>query len=151
MRYFVAALLVATTGCGDSTAPADVIPEAVAGAWDAAPYCLPECGFTLVRLDNPADSVNFVSGLQQSFLFTITTTGRFDLTSPGGAGTIRGRAWAEGSAIIFRDQSGVQDTADYTLTGDYLGLMFRSVTTQFDFDGDNVGDPSTIRARFRRQ
>lgn len=153
MRYFVAALALActTAACGDTAGPAAVISEELAGTWEAAEHCLPECGFTLQRLDNPADSVNFVSSLQQTFTFTLTTSGRFGLTAPGGGSTIRGEAYTEGSMMIFRDQAGAQDTADYALAGAYLALTFRSITSSFDFDGDGVGDPSIVRARFEKQ
>lgn len=153
MRHFFSLSVLALTvgACGDSAGPSDMIPETLSGFWEAAPSCLPECGFTLVRIDNPADSVNFVSGLQQTFVLNMTTSGRFNLLSAGGGTTIRGRVEAVGQMLILRDEEGTQDTADWTLEGEYLGLRFRSVTEQFDFDGDGVGDPSTIRARFRRQ
>ena len=153
MRHLFSVLLAGLTvaACGDSAGPSDLIPQELAGAWLAAPECLPQCGFTLMRISNPADSVNFVSGLQQTFLMTLTTSGRFGLTGLGGASTIRGRVEAEGAMLILRDEAGAQDTADYTLQGEYLGLAFRGVAEQFDFDGDGVGDPAMVRARFRRE
>jgi hypothetical protein len=153
MRYFLAVPVLAllAASCGDGSGPSDMIPEELAGTWEAAPSCLPECGFTLVRISNPADSVNFVSGLQQTFVLSLTTSGRFGLTAPGGGGTVRGRVHAEGAMLILRDEAGTQDTADYALSGEYLALQFRGVTDQFDFDADGEGDPSMVRARFRRQ
>jgi hypothetical protein len=153
MRYLFAASLLATAlgACGDGSGPSDLIPAELEGSWEAAPSCLPNCGFTLIRIDNPADSVNFVSSLEQTFLLTLTGSGRFGLTAVGGGSTIRGRVHAEGTMLILRDEAGTQDTADYTLSGEYLGLAFRGVATQFDFDADGIGDPSMVRARFRRQ
>ncbi|HSK21356.1 MAG TPA: hypothetical protein VK912_19525 [Longimicrobiales bacterium] len=153
MRHLFSVLMagLVLAGCGDSAGPSDVIPPELAGSWLAAPACLPECGFTLMRISNPADSVNFVSGLQQTFRVTLTTSGRFNLTGLGGASSIRGFAEAVGSMLILRDEAGTQDTADYTLQGEYLGLTFRGVAEQFDFDGDGVGDPAMVRARFRRE
>lgn len=153
MRYLFAALTVsgALVACGDGTGPSDAIPAELAGTWEAAPSCLPNCGFTLIRIDNPADSVNFVSGLDLTFFLTLSPGGRFDLTGEGGVGTVRGEARAEGSLLIMRDEAGTQDTADYALAGEYLGLSFRGVAEQFDFDGDGEGDPSMVRAWFRRR
>ena len=153
MRHLFALSLLAgaLAACGDGSGPSDVIAAEIAGNWQAAPSCLPECGFTLIRIDNPADSVNFVSGLQQTFLLLLSTTGRFELTAASGAGSVRGQAHTEGTLLIMRDDAGAQDTADYTLAGEYLTLAFRGVTEQFDFDADGVGDPSRVRARFERQ
>lgn len=153
MRHFFSLLLLAVTvtSCGDGEGPTDMIPAELEGSWEAAPSCVPDCGFTLARIDNPADSVNFVSALQQTFVLSLTLSGRFSLASTSGGTTIRGRAHTEGSMLIVRDDAGAQDTADYTLQNDVLGLRFRNVTEQFDFDDDGVGDPSTIRAYFRRQ
>lgn len=153
MRHLFALSLLAVVlaACGDGSGPSDVIAAEIAGTWEAAPSCLPECGFTLIRIDNPADSVNFVSGLQQTFVLILSPTGRFDLTALGGAGFVRGRAHTEGTLLIMRDDAGAQDTADYTLSGAYLTLAFRGVTEQFDFDADGEGDPSRVRARFERQ
>jgi hypothetical protein len=152
MRYFFAApVLALAVACGDSAGPSDMISAELAGSWEAAPSCLPECGVTLIRIDNPADSVNFVSSLQQTFLLTMTRSGRFDLAAAGGIGTVRGRVEQVGSMLILRDDAGTRDTADFTLSGEYLRLSFRGVTEQFDFDGDGVGDPAMVRARFRRQ
>lgn len=153
MRHlFSLSLLVVTVGaCGDGAGPSNLIPAELEGSWEAAPSCVPDCGFTLVRIDNPADSVNFVSALQQTFVLGLTQSGRFSLTSASGGTTIRGRVHAEGSMLIVRDDEGAQDTADYVLQNDRLDLRFRGVTEQFDFDDDGQGDPSTIRARFRRQ
>jgi hypothetical protein len=155
MRHFFSlsalALALPLAACGDSAGPSDMIPEALSGFWEAAPSCLPECGFTLVRIDNVADSVNFVRALQQRFVLNMTTSGRFNLLSVDGGTSVRGRVEAVGQMLILRDEAGTQDTADYLLEGEYLALEFRDVTEQFDFDDDGIGDPSTIRARFRRQ
>lgn len=155
MRHFFSLLVlipvVAVAACGDSSGPSEMIPDALTGFWEAAPSCVPECGFTLVRIAAPSDSVNFVSALQQTFVLSMTESGRFNLLSVGGGVTIRGRAEAVGQMLILRDEQGTRDTADFTLEGEYLGLEFRDVTEQFDFDSDGVGDPATIRARFRRQ
>lgn len=153
MRHFFSlpALALGLAACGDSAGPSDAIPEVLSGFWEAEPACLPECGFTLVRIDNEADSVNFVRALDQSFVLNMTTSGRFNLLSVDGGTSIRGRVEAVGAMLILQDDAGARDTADYTLEGEYLGLRFRDVTEQFDFDEDGVGDPSTIRARFRRQ
>lgn len=153
MRHFfsLSVLSLAVAACGDSSGPSDMIPETLAGFWEAAPSCVPQCGLTLVRIDQPSDSVNFVSALQQTFVLSMTTSGRFNLLSVGGGITIRGRVEAVGQMLILRDEEGTRDTADFTLEGEYLGLRFRDVTEQFDFDDDGVGDPATIQARFRRQ
>lgn len=153
MRHFFSLplLVFALVACGDGAGPSDVIPEELEGAWEAAPSCLPECGFTLVRVEDPADSVNFVTALQQTFVLNLTESGRFSLTSIGGATTIRARAHAEASMLIVRDEAGTRDTADYVLEGEYLSLSFRDVTEQFDFDGNGSGDPATVRARFRKR
>ena len=152
MRHFfsLSLLVVLAASCGDGSGPSDLIPAGMEGSWEASPACLPNCGFTLVRIDNPADSVNFVSALQQTFVLNLTLSGRFSLTSASGATTIRGRAHTEGSMLIVRDEAGAQDTADYTLQGDRLGLTFRNITEQFDFDEDGEGDPSRIHAYFQR-
>ncbi|MGH7448647.1 MAG: hypothetical protein ACRELT_13845 [Longimicrobiales bacterium] len=142
------AVLVA---CGDGAGPSAEIPPELTGSWEAAPGCLPNCGFTLIRVDNPADSINFVAGTGTTFLLTLTAGGGFDLNEVLGGIDIRGRARAEGAMLILRDDAGVQDTADYALSGLFLSLAFRGITEAFDFDGDASGDPAVVRATFRRR
>ena len=147
--FSLLALSVAVAACGDSSGPSPVVPEELAGFWEANPECLPQCGFTLQRLSNPADSVNFVSALQQSFVANLTPTGRFNLTSSGAGITIRGRVEVVDGMLILQDEAGARDTADYAIEGEYLSMSFRNSTEAFDFDADGTGDPATVRARFR--
>ena len=151
MRHFFSLLAIsaALAACGDSSGPSNLVPDELAGFWEASPACLPECGFTLQRISNPADSINFVSALEQSFVVNLTTSGRFNLTSAGAGITLRGRVEAVDGMLVLEDEAGVRDTADYVLQGEYLSLMFRNTTENFDFDADGQGDPALVRARFR--
>ncbi|HEX6133953.1 MAG TPA: hypothetical protein VFZ24_08315 [Longimicrobiales bacterium] len=153
MRHLFAVSLVLLSACGDGgTGESDAIPDVLAGSWEASLACSPECHFTLVRLDDPSQSLDFVSGIPGSiFLLELTRQGGFELEAVAANETIRGTVRAEGSLLILRDNAGVQDTADWSIAGEYLRLDFRGETDEFDFDQDGLPDPATIRARFRRR
>lgn len=152
MRHLFALSAAFLAACGDSSGPSNAIPEELAGSWEALQACLPECGFTLQRVGVPGDSVNFVASLPGAiFLLDMTRSGGFDLRAPTAGVTIRGTVRAEGSMLILRDDAGTQDTADWSISNEYLQLQFRGVTEEFDFDADGTGDPATVRARFRRR
>ncbi|HEX6309252.1 MAG TPA: hypothetical protein VFZ69_13745 [Longimicrobiales bacterium] len=152
MRHFFAGSLVLVAACGDGgSGPSSVVPAEVAGSWEASPACTPDCHFTLVRIDDPAQNVDFVSGLGAIFLLDITRSGQFELEAVTANETIAGTVRAEGSMLILRDGAGAQDTADWAVSGQYLQLNFRGESDDFDFDQDGVADPATIRARFRRR
>jgi hypothetical protein len=151
MWKIVAACVLATTACGDGAGPSDVVPADIAGTWEASPGCLPQCGVTLVRIGVPGDTLNFVSEQGITFHLTLTRGGRFDLVPLPQGPAVSGRVEVEGSLLILRDTDGVTDTVDLARTGEYLDLAFRGVSENFDFDGDFVADPATIRARFRRR
>lgn len=152
MRHLFAGLMlvVALAACGDGTGPSDVIPEELAGTWLAAPACLPECGFTFAPVANPADSINVVvfGGITMEAI--LTRAGRFTLTArPGDIPPVTGSARVEGSTLVLRE-GGMTDTLDYTLVENRLTLRFRGEFA-FDFNGDQVDEPATIRGVFVRQ
>src|SRR5690606_33160714 len=109
-HLFAAVLLVVAAG-GDTSGPGSVLPSELVGDWEALQACLPECGFTLVRVSDPADSVNFVSALGATFLLEMRGNGGFELASPTGGVTIAGQARKSGNVLIVRDGAGVEDTA----------------------------------------
>lgn len=148
----LSALVLATACGGDSTAPADVVPGQLAAQWVAEPACLPQCGFTLVSVANPADSLNATAFAGVTTQIVLTRDGTFRLTllpGPDTASTASVRA--SGTTLVVTDRAGVVDTLDYTLSGQFLQLRFRRTFRVIDFNGDGQIDPATARGTFRRR
>jgi hypothetical protein len=147
----VVALGALAAACGDGTGPgADVVPPELVATWVAEPACLPQCGFTLAWVENPADSINVTSTTGLTMEITLTRTGTFRLVQrPGSESTAEVRV-APGMLIVT-DQAGVVDTLDYSIAGSYLQLHFRRTFSVIDFNGDGTLDPARARGRFLRR
>jgi hypothetical protein len=129
----VAILLLGGCG-GDGTGPADVVPAALAATWVAEPACLPQCGFTLSSVANPADSINVTAYAGISTEITMTRQGTFLLRlRPGPDTASTASVRVEPGVLIVTDAGGVTDTLDYTLAG------------------DGTNDPAHARGSFRRR
>jgi hypothetical protein len=152
MRHLFTPLLVlGLAACGDASGPADVISADLAGSWEATPACLPTCGFTFVSTAKATDTLNVVAAFGLSLEVTLARSGRFEMIArPGGIPPVTGPARTEGSLLIVRDDAGVQDTIDFTVTATHLSLAFRG-TVQVDLNGDQQLETATARGRFRRR
>jgi hypothetical protein len=147
-----AALLALATACSDGSGPDNVLPAALVGNWVAEPACLPNCGFTLTSVANPADSVNATAFVGMTTEIAMRADGRFTLTfMPGGGTPVPGTAHVSGSMLIVRDAAGVVDTMDYTVTASVLDVRFRRIFTSFDFTGDGEPDPARARGVFLKR
>jgi hypothetical protein len=157
MRVWTKSLAVAgcvvATACGsDSAAPGgDAVSAELAAVWVAEPACLPECGFTLASVANPADSVNATAVLGVEVEISMTRAGVFRLTTRPGPPAAQGTVRQEPGMLIVRDAAGVTDTLDYTLAGALLHVQFRRTFQVFDFTGDGVADAARARGSFRRR
>jgi hypothetical protein len=138
--------------CGDGTGPGEQVPAELVGLWVAEPACVPQCGFTLASVANPADSLNATALLGISTEITMTRNGTFKLqTRPGPDSGAAGTVQVRPGMLIVRDPAGVVDTLDYQLSGNYLRLQFRRTFDTFDFTGDGVNDPAYARGSFQRR
>jgi hypothetical protein len=156
-RALAAVALVTVTGLGacggDGTGPGvEVVPPELVGRWVAEPACLPQCGFTLSSVANPADSVNVTAFTGISTEITMTREGTFRLqTRPGPDTASTATVRVIPGALVVTDRLGTVDTLDYQLAGEYLRLQFRRTFTVFDFTGDGANDPANARGSFRRR
>jgi hypothetical protein len=150
---FLATSLLLTACGGDGTGPeGDVIPAELAARWVAEPGCLPNCGFTLSSVADPADSVNVTAFTGLTTEINMTRSGTFQIqTRPGPDTASTGSVRRAPGILIVTDAAGTVDTLDYTLSGEYLSLRFRREFTVFDFTGDGVNDPANARGTFRRR
>jgi hypothetical protein len=152
MRHLFTPLLVlGLAACGDASGPADVISADLAGSWEATPACLPTCGFTFVSTAKATDTLNVVAAFGLSLEVTLASSGRFEMIArPGGIPPVTGQGRSEGSLLIVRDDAGVQDTIDFTVSATHLTLAFRG-TVQVDLNGDQQLETATARGHFRRR
>lgn len=147
------ALALALAACGgDGTGPEEeVVPASLVGTWSASPSCVPECGFTLESVANPADSVNITAFAGIATEVSMTRGGSFVMrTRPGPDTATAAQVRVAGSTLIVTDAGGQVDTVDWAVTGAFLDLRFRRHFRVFDFTGDGVMDPAVARGRFRR-
>jgi hypothetical protein len=139
-------------GCGDTIAPAAVVPADLVGNWVAEPACRPQCGFVVISEENPEDSINITQFTGATTIFRIGANGSFGVASLPGPDTVTpGRVRVVGTMMIVTDAANQVDTLDYVRVGEYLDLEWRRRFTNIDFDGDSMADPAIARGRFWRR
>lgn len=152
IRDVVLTLVAGLAACGDGTGPGDAVPAALAARWVAEPACLPSCGFSLISMANPTDSLNVTSFAGLTTEITVNRGGTFRLAfRPGPDTATTASVRAEGSMLIVTDAAGTVDTLDYVLREPYLDLQFRRAFVVLDFDGDGTPDSARARGTFQRK
>ncbi len=142
----ISLLLLSLAACGDGD-PAGPIPAELAGRWDAAPHCTPQCRFVLRSLTDPTDSLNVTDRLSATLRLDIQRSGAYTFRLSG-AGTTgfdeSGTLTLDDGTMILAGPSGT-DTLDYALAMPILRLEFRE-RLAFDFDGDGTDEDTAATA-----
>lgn len=145
-------LAAGLAACGDGTGPGDVVPPELAARWVAEPACVPACGFSLISVAEPSDSLNVTAFAGLTTEIAVSRGGTFRLSiRPGPDTASTASVRVEGSTLIVTDAVGMVDTLDYVLREPYLELRFRRHFVVLDFDGDGTPDAARARGTFQRK
>lgn len=148
LRAAAAAAAVALAACGDTTGSGGSLPDNLVGTWVADQGCVPNCGFTLALVANPADTLNVTQLMGIATEIQMTRQGRFTLiTRPTTTGAVSGTARSEGSTLIVTG-AGTVDTMDYAVAGGRLDLRIRRI---YELDINGTIHPARARGIFVRQ
>lgn len=152
-RIAIWVLCTVAAGCGsDGTGVEAAIPAELVGTWEAAPDCMPACGFTFVSPADPADTTNVTNVLDTTSRFTLNESGSFIFSvDVASAATTAGRVRVEGSTLVVQATAEFpEERIDFSRAGNLLTLAWRE-TYAFDLDNDGVAEDFIVRGVFERQ
>jgi hypothetical protein len=143
-------LLLAVLPAACHSDPTGPVPDELVGRWEADPFCLPACWFTIQSVADPARTVNLTDNTSANLRLDVERGGtfRFRLGAAGVDAFDRsGDLTVEPGMLVLRTTEGV-DTLDYALESGFLRVDFRE-RLAFDFDGDGAAEDATASARLQ--